>query len=253
MFVSLCVLLLLLVLISQWVRQTAQASTNTTLMLSIHYPPSVTVYTENNDIRIGYQSFSAALFICFNLVTCLVRQFFHLPLHKIHLSQTSVNVKPCINCFAWIFLGRECNPLVQSFSIPVLAPPLCIFCMSLFVNTPDSDNQLVRSALHAWTVFWLTCSLHSVHCSLHRVHCSLHRVHCSLHRVHCSLHRVHCSLHRVHCSLHRVHCSLHRVHCSLLPEQGNPLKFTLFRKTFIHGFALRNVFTHGWVWHHIPL
>ncbi len=74
------------------------------------------------------------------------------------------------------------------------APPLCIFCMSLFVNTPDSDNQLVRSALHAWTVFRLTCSLH-----------------------------------RVHCSLHRVHCSLHRVHCSLLPEQGNPLKFTSFR------------------------
>ncbi len=29
------------------------------------------------------------------------------------------------------------------------APPLCIFCMSLFVNTPDSDNQLVRSALRA--------------------------------------------------------------------------------------------------------
>ncbi len=54
-------------------------------------------------------------------------------------------------------------------------------------NTPDSDNQLIRSALHAWTVFRLTCSLH------------------------------------------RVHCSLHRVHCSLLPEQGNPLKFTLFR------------------------
>ncbi len=57
------------------------------------------------------------------------------------------------------------------------APPLCIFCMSLLVNTPDSDNQLVRSALRAWTVFRLTCSLHSVH-------------------------------------------------CSLLPEQGNPLKFT---------------------------
>ncbi len=29
------------------------------------------------------------------------------------------------------------------------APPLCIFCMSLFVNTPDSDNQLVRSVLCA--------------------------------------------------------------------------------------------------------
>ncbi len=166
-------------------------------------------------------------------------------------------------------------------SSPRAPPPplaLCIFCMSLFVNTPDSDKQLVRSALRAWTVFRLTCSLHSVHCSLHRVHCSPHRVHCSLHRVHCSLHRVHCSLHsvhcslhrvhcslhrvhcslhrvhcslhrihcslhrvhcslhsvhcslhRVHCSLHRVHCSLHRVHCSLLPEQGNPLKFTLFQ------------------------
>ncbi len=47
--------------------------------------------------------------------------------------------------------------LDQRFSIPVLA---------LFVNTPDSDNQLVRSALHAWTVFRLTCSLHRVHCSL---------------------------------------------------------------------------------------
>ncbi len=48
------------------------------------------------------------------------------------------------------------------------APPLCIFCMSLFVNTPDSDNQLVRMinkliTLHAWTVF-----LHRVHCSLLR-------------------------------------------------------------------------------------
>ncbi len=46
------------------------------------------------------------------------------------------------------------------------APPLYIFVMSLLVNTPDSDNQLVRSALHEWTVFRLTCSLHSVHCSL---------------------------------------------------------------------------------------
>ncbi len=62
--------------------------------------------------------------------------------------------------FAHIYLD-------QRFSIPVLArPPLCIFCMSLFVNTPDSDNQLVRSALHAWTVFRLTCSLHRLHCSL---------------------------------------------------------------------------------------
>ncbi len=67
------------------------------------------------------------------------------------------------------------------------APPALHICMSLFVNTPDSDNQLVRSALRAWTVFQMTCSLHRVHCSLHSVHCSLHSVHCSLH--HCSLHR----------------------------------------------------------------
>ncbi len=46
------------------------------------------------------------------------------------------------------------------------APPLCKYCMSLLVNTPDSYNQLVRSALRAWTVFRLTCSRHSVHCSL---------------------------------------------------------------------------------------
>jgi len=53
--------------------------------------------------------------------------------------------------------------LHQRFSIPVLAPPpqLCIFCMSLFVNAPNSDNQLVRSELRAWTVFPLTWSLHS--------------------------------------------------------------------------------------------
>ncbi len=51
-------------------------------------------------------------------------------------------------------------------SSPRAPPPLCIFCMSLFVNTPDSDNQLVRSALHAWNVFRLTYSLHRVYCSL---------------------------------------------------------------------------------------
>ncbi len=50
---------------------------------------------------------------------------------------------------------------------------------------PYSDNQLVRSALHAWTVFWLTCSLHRVHCSLlpeqgksiHSLICAAQRLH----------------------------------------------------------------------------
>ncbi len=45
---------------------------------------------------------------------------------------------------------------------------------------------------------------------------------------------------------------IHSVHCSLLPEQGNPLKFTSLRN--IHScFALRNVFKHRLVWHHILL
>ncbi len=47
-----------------------------------------------------------------------------------------------------------------------MPPPLPIFCMSLSVNTPDSDHQHIRSALRALTVFRLTCSLHRVHCSL---------------------------------------------------------------------------------------
>ncbi len=37
-------------------------------------------------------------------------------------------------------------------------PLLCIFCMCLFVNIPDSDHQLIRSELRAWTVFRLTWS-----------------------------------------------------------------------------------------------
>ncbi len=58
------------------------------------------------------------------------------------------------------------NTIEQRFSIPVLAPPRSAYFAYLSVNTPDSDNQLVRSALHAWTVFRLTCSLHRVYCSL---------------------------------------------------------------------------------------
>ncbi len=152
----LCVLLLLLVLISQWVRQTAQASTNTTLMRSIHYPPSVTVYTENNEIRIGYQSFSAALVICFNLVTCLVRQFFHLPLHKIHLSQTSVNVEPCINCIAWIFLCTKWLHSLLSFSIPVLAPPRSAYfaCLSLLTHLIQIISSLEVCSVHERCSDW---------------------------------------------------------------------------------------------------
>ncbi len=113
--------------------------------------------------------------------------------------------------------------IINGMAVPVLVPPpppLCISCMSLFVNTPDSDNQLIRSALRAWTLFRLTCSLHSVHCSLHSVHCSLHS----------------------------VHCSLHRVLCSLLPEQGNPLKVTSLRN--IHSWN-GTFFKHRRVWHHI--
>ncbi len=60
----------------------------------------------------------------------------------------------------------SCWPNAAVLNSSPRAPPLCIYCMSLLDNTPDSYNQLVRSALRAWTVFRLTCSLHSVHCSL---------------------------------------------------------------------------------------
>ncbi len=48
----------------------------------------------------------------------------------------------------------------------------------------------------------------------------------------------------------------------MLPTQSSLIPYSLRRKicwsllhfgTFIHGFALCNVFTHGRVWHHIPL
>ncbi len=46
------------------------------------------------------------------------------------------------------FILTDTSPEVLNSS-PHAPPPLCIFCKSLFVNTPDSDNQLVRSALRA--------------------------------------------------------------------------------------------------------
>ncbi len=43
---------------------------------------------------------------------------------------------------------RVCPATAAVLNSSPRAPPLYIFCMSLLVNTPDSDNQLVRSALH---------------------------------------------------------------------------------------------------------
>ncbi len=142
-----------------------------------------------------------------------------------------------MNCVPIDMLPTQCPLLpTQGPLLPTQCPllPTQVHCS---LHSVHCSLHSVHCSLHR-----VHCSLHSVHCSLHRVHCSLHRVHCSLHRVQCSLHRVHRSLHRVHCSLHGVHCSLHRVHCSLLPEQGNPLKFTLFRN--IHSWicaALRTL------------
>ncbi len=48
----------------------------------------------------------------------------------------------------------------------LVPPPPCIFCMSLLVNTPDSDNQLVRSELRAWMCPDWYDPYTSVHCSL---------------------------------------------------------------------------------------
>ncbi len=51
---------------------------------------------------------------------------------------------------------------LQSSRPPRSAHFACLCCL----NTPDSDHQLIRRKFHEWTVFPLTCSLHSVHCSL---------------------------------------------------------------------------------------
>ncbi len=56
-----------------------------------------------------------------------------------------------------------CSPVVPNPS--PRTPALHILHVSLSY-TPDSDNQLIRSELRAWTVFRLTWSLHSVLSSL---------------------------------------------------------------------------------------
>ncbi len=111
------------------------------------------------------------------------------------------------------------------------APPLCIFCMSLFVNTPDSDNQLVRSELRAWTLFRLTWSVVDK------------------------------------CNLEQISCLLKLLHgpytVSIAPyslSRGNLLKFTSLQDIHSRKCAAKCLHTH-WrnllekreVWHNIPL
>ncbi len=83
-----------------------------------------------------------------------------------HRFNASSLKKQQLNSFFWITANVYTPSNTAVLNSSPRAPPLCIYCMSLLVNTPDSYNQLVRSALRAWTVFRLTCSLHSVHCSL---------------------------------------------------------------------------------------
>ncbi len=55
------------------------------------------------------------------------------------------------------------NDIPCSPAVPNSSPR--IFSIFRLVNTPESDNQLVRRELRALTVFRLICSLHSVLCS----------------------------------------------------------------------------------------
>ncbi len=88
-------------------------------------------------------------------------------MNGIRLGQT-VMLSGCYQCNAKLKVrGQFLHCVDQRFSTPVLAPPrsahfACLCCL----NTPDSDHQLIRRKFHEWTVFRLTCSLHSVHCSL---------------------------------------------------------------------------------------
>ncbi len=71
---------------------------------------------------------------------------------KDFISPLPFQVRTLDACVCWVSPQYICYIRGSQFQSS-RPPPLCIFSMSLFVNTPDSDNQLVRSALHAWTVF----------------------------------------------------------------------------------------------------
>ncbi len=66
-------------------------------------------------------------------------------------------------------ITRSTEPRKQRFSITILK--YCIFCMSLFVNTPA-----VRSELCAWTVLRLTWSVVDK-CNLKQISCLLKLLH----------------------------------------------------------------------------
>ncbi len=105
------------------------------------------------------------LYMCTRVCVCLKERKKKRALIQINLERERARESTFVFVLQCFSIGLV-YLLDQRFSIPVLAPPARIFCMSRFANTPDSDNHLVRSALHAWTVFRLTCSLHRVHCSL---------------------------------------------------------------------------------------
>ncbi len=86
-------------------------------------------------------------------------------------------------------------------------PPRCIFCMSLLVNTPDSDNQLVSDNQKCAPC--MNC----------------------------------------------VPIDMLPTQCPLLPTPwAGEIRWSLLHfRTFINGFALRNIFTHRRVWHYIRL
>ncbi len=82
---------------------------------------------------------------------------FEKPIFRIWSNPTANNL---LN-FCWTLLNKLVKSAVLNSSPRV--PPLCIFCMSLFVNTPDSDHQLVHELCSDWhdpyTVFIALYSL----------------------------------------------------------------------------------------------
>jgi len=74
---------------------------------------------------------------------------------------------PAIQCFVIGWIPQACDGNVTPLTVLWCRVSRSTETKKTLVNTPDSDNQLVRSELCAWTVFPLIWSLHSVHCSLH--------------------------------------------------------------------------------------
>ncbi len=146
------------------------------------------------------------------------------------------NIWSMIHSFIWICLQMS---LKQRFSIPVLAPPRSAYfaCLSLLTHLIQIISLLEVRSMHELCSDW-----HAPYTG--------------------SIAPYTVSIAPYTGSIAPYTGSIAPYTGSIAPYTGSIAPYSLSREihwsllyfgTFIHGFALRNVFTHGRVWHHIPL